>query len=184
MLRPKPRVWNGVKSGVDSTSSAGEAALQTRNLHRPSLPPPSLEHKDNKSRGWLFLSPERRLLVSGLCGMMFLAVAGPALGTENRFNGVYIGKTILTKGSVPRCPADDDVSVTIYGETLKYTDSRLQNFVMGFYPRHDGSFRQSHIYEQGDFVNIDGRIVGDFIEADVTNPSCKHHWHLKKVSGR
>lgn len=35
---------------------------------------------------------ECRLLVSGLCGMICLAMAGPALGTENRFDGVYTGK--------------------------------------------------------------------------------------------
>jgi hypothetical protein len=38
--------------------------------------------------------------------------------------------------------------------------------------------------EGGDAVNIRGRVVGDVIEADVTDngadPPCEHHWHLKK----
>ena len=111
---------------------------------------------------------------------MCLAVAGSALGAENRFDGVYTGKATLTKGSSPGCPADDDISVTIHGKTLKFTSGRLKNLVIAFYPRQDGSFRQSHVHQQGAFVNIEGRVNGDLMEADVTNPHCEQHWHLRK----
>ena len=88
---------------------------------------------------------ERHLFVSGLCGTMYLVIAGSALGLENKFDGVYIGTRTLAKGSGPMCPASDEVSVDIHGETLTFTNSRLQKFVMGFHPRQDGSFRQSHV---------------------------------------
>jgi hypothetical protein len=104
---------------------------------------------------------------------MCLAVAGPALGAENRFDGVYTGKTTLTKGSNPTCVAYDDVFIIVHGKTLKFTNNRLRNFLIGFYPRKDGSFRQSHVYnKQGSFVNIQGHVTGNLIEADVTNPPC------------
>jgi hypothetical protein len=126
-------------------------------------------------------APERCLLASALCGMLCLANLGPALGVENRLDGIYIGKRTLTKGSGPMCPSEDNVSVNIHGETLTLTNSMVQNFVMGFHPRRDGSFRQSHVHSGGAFVNIKGRIIGDLMEADVTNPPCEYHWQLKKV---
>ena len=64
----------------------------------------------------------------GLC----LAVAAiPAQGAEHKFDGVYSGKRVLTKGS---CAALDDVSVTVHGETLTFTNSALKKFVIGFDP--------------------------------------------------
>ena len=123
---------------------------------------------------------QRRLLVSG-CAIVYLAVAGSAVGVESKFDGVYIGKRTLTKGSGPMCPTDDNVSVNIHSETLTFTNSALQKFVMGFHPLRDGSFRQSHVHKGGAFVNIKGRVIGDLIEADVINPPCEHHWQLRKV---
>ena len=76
--------------------------------------------------------PEGRLAVAGICGIICLAVAGPALGAEDTFDGVYTGKRVLTKGSGPQCPVEDDVSVAIHGETLTFTDSSFQKFVIGF----------------------------------------------------
>jgi hypothetical protein len=87
---------------------------------------------------------------------------------------------MLTKGSGPNCPAEDDVSVTIYGETLSFTNSALGNFAMGFNPRQDGSFHSTYTGEGDATVDIRGRVIGDVIEADVTNPPCEHHWNLKK----
>jgi hypothetical protein len=74
--------------------------------------------------------------------MIGLAVIGPALGAERTFDGVYIGKRVLTKGSGPQCPVEDNVSVTIHGETAAFTDSSFQKFLMGFNPHPDGSFNQ------------------------------------------
>jgi hypothetical protein len=51
---------------------------------------------------------------------------------------------------------------------------------MAFYPRQDGAFGSTYTDEGGDVVRIRGRIVGDVIDADVDNPPCEHHWHLKK----
>ena len=124
------------------------------------------------------MSRSRRLAAaSGLC----LAVASiPALGAEHAFDGIYSGKRVLTKGSDRTCPAEDNVSVIIHGETLSFTNSALRNFVIGFYPKQDGSFHQISADKGGATVDIWGRVIGDGIEADITNPPCEHHWHLKK----
>ena len=124
--------------------------------------------------------PERHLAVSAICGMICLAVAGSALGAGTSFDGVYTGKRVLTKGSGPGCPAEDDVSVTIHGETATFTDSSFQKFLMGFNPHPDGSFDQISVSVGDASVLIKGRIIGNIIEADVTNETFEHHWHLKK----
>jgi hypothetical protein len=96
-------------------------------------------------------------------------------------DGIYSGERVLTKGSGdPTCPPEDGVSVTIHGETLSFTNSALRNVGMGFYPHQDGSFHLTYTDAGGGAVNIVGRVVGDVIEADVTNPPCEHHWHVKK----
>jgi hypothetical protein len=119
------------------------------------------------------------LMVLGLCVMIGLAVMDPALGAENKFDGVYTGKRVLTKGSNQRCPTEDDVSVTIRGEALTFTNSRLHNMSIGFEPHPDGSFDEiSSTGDEGASVSIQGRIVGDAIEADVADSVCEHHWHV------
>jgi hypothetical protein len=62
-------------------------------------------------------------------GMICLLV-GPALSAEpeHKYDGVYTGKRSLTKGTASiTCPAEDDVSVTIQGETLTFTNSALHD---------------------------------------------------------
>ena len=115
-------------------------------------------------------------------GLCLTIIAGiPALGAEHKFDGVYIGKRSLTKGTVgPNCPAEEDVSVTIHGETLSFTNSVLRKFVIGFDPHQDGSFHEIYTDEGGATINIVGDITGNVLEADVTNPPCEQHWHLKK----
>jgi hypothetical protein len=80
-----------------------------------------------------------------MCVMFYLAVAGPALGGANTFDGVYTGKRVLTAGSGPSCPGEDNVSVIIHGETLTFTNSALQNFLIAFTPHEDGSFNQIYV---------------------------------------
>ena len=85
-----------------------------------------------------------------------LAVVGtPVLSAEHTFNGDYSGKRVLTKGPAGlECPAEDDVSVTIHGATLTFTNSALKKFATSFYPSPDGSFGET--YQGGDTVNIRG----------------------------
>ena len=97
-----------------------------------------------------------------------------------RLDGVYTVNKLLTKGSSPSCSVEQDVSVTIHGETLSFTNSALRNFVIGFYPEQDGSFHQISADKGGATVNILGRVIGDGIEADITNPPCEYHWNLQK----
>jgi hypothetical protein len=55
-----------------------------------------------------------------ICAMVSFAGAS-ALGAEHRFDGVYNGKRVLTKGAEQMCPIKEDASVTIHGETLPFT---------------------------------------------------------------
>ena len=88
---------------------------------------------------------------------------------------------MLTKGSGPLCrPAEDDVSVSIHSEALTFTNGALKKFVIGFFPRQDGSFDQIGTAD-GDTVHILGRITGDVIEADVNNPPLRVSLDLKKA---
>jgi len=119
---------------------------------------------------------------SVLAGISILAfVVRPALGAEpeNKYDGVYIGTRTLTKGTAA-CPAEDNVSVTIHGETLTFTHSTLQDYLMPFDPGEDGSFGRTHMDEGGAIGSYHGRIVGGVIEADAKNPDCEYHWHLTK----
>ena len=125
---------------------------------------------------------ERRLAVSGICGMICLAVAGSALSAEDTFDGVYTGKRVLTKDTGgPGCPAADEVSVTVHGKMLTVTISEHQTFVISFNPHQDGSFLEIYVDPSADdTVTVEGRIAGGSLDADVINPPCEHHWHLKK----
>jgi hypothetical protein len=122
-----------------------------------------------------------RLMTSGLCLMIGLAAAAPVFGAEKKFDGAYTGKRVLTKGSDQACLAEDDVSVTVYREALTFTDSRLKNFSIGFDPHPDGSFNEISTGDQGAFATIQGRIVGDAIDADVDDGLCQYHWHVVRA---
>jgi hypothetical protein len=124
---------------------------------------------------------KRRIATAALLGMIGLA-AGPALSAENNFDRVYTGKRVLTKGSAQTCPTEGtegDVSVTIQGDALMLTGSMRHNFLMGFDPHPDGSFSQIVSGGGGGFM-LDGRVVGDAIEADIADRDCTYHWHLKR----
>jgi len=139
-----------------------------------------ISHWRSKSR------PERRLMLSLIFGMMCL-VAGSALSAEptHKYDGVYTGKKSLTKGTASTtCPAEADVSVTITGETLAWTDSAYKNFTQAFDPAPDGSFGETHIDAGGNVFHYHGRIVGEVIDADTDNPDCDYHWHLKRVQAK
>jgi hypothetical protein len=50
---------------------------------------------------------------------------------------------------------------------------------IGFEPHPDGAFDEiSSTGDEGASVSIQGRIVGDAIEADVADSVCEHHWHV------
>ena len=66
-------------------------------------------------------------------------------------------------------------------DALTFTNMRLKSFSIGFDPHQDGSFNESSPGDQGAFVTIQGRIVGDVIEADVDDGVCEHHWHLVRA---
>ena len=123
---------------------------------------------------------KRRKVLSAIGGMICLAVSASALGAEETFDGVYTGKRVLTKGSGSQCPGGDNVSVTIHGEALTFTNSVLKNFLISFNPHQDGSFSQISVDIDGETVTIQGRVTGGVLDADVTNAPCEYHWHLKK----
>ena len=78
--------------------------------------------------------------------------AGLQLGTT--FDGVYTGKRALTKGPTPPCPTEDEATVHIQGDALTFTDSRLRDYPLGFYPHPDGSFSRISAGIGGGFVLI------------------------------
>jgi hypothetical protein len=84
------------------------------------------------------------------------------------------------KGPSELCPKEEEVSVKIQGESLTFTNSKLQNFVLSFNPDAEGSFNNIYMDAGGRAVSIRGRITGGIIEADVDNEPCRHHWQLKK----
>jgi hypothetical protein len=93
----------------------------------------------------------------------------------------------LQKGSAgPTCPAEEDASVTVHGETLISTSSVIRNFAHLFYPGPDGSFGETYIVGGGVIVHFDGRVIGEVLDADFTDhaadPLCEYHWHLARVS--
>jgi hypothetical protein len=57
------------------------------------------------------------------CSLAFLGIARPAIGAGDSFDGEYTGKPVLTKGSAATCPAEENVSVTVRGEVLTFTNS-------------------------------------------------------------
>jgi hypothetical protein len=111
-------------------------------------------------------------------GMICLTV--PAVAAVDTFDGVYAGTKVLTKGPSSGCPTTEDVSITITGSVLTFTDSELRSFPIDFEPRPDGSFDEISINLGGTTVDIHGRVTGSSLEADVINPPCVHHWHLEK----
>ena len=113
-----------------------------------------------------------------ILGMSLIGLAGPTLGADT-FDGSYIGKRV-TKNTNPLCISSEDVSVTINGEVLTFTDRVMHNFAVGFYPRQDGSFGMISTAIGGAAVLIRGRVAGGVLDADVTNGPCEHHWHLTK----
>jgi hypothetical protein len=116
-----------------------------------------------------------------LCVTLCLAVAATSFAADGTYDGTYTGKRVLTEGAATSdCPAEDNVTVTIKGIILKFTNSDL-NYEMTLEPAADGSFHQSTV-SGGTTVNIQGRITGDTLDADVVNfgNRCKHHWHLTK----
>ena len=120
------------------------------------------------------------LMALGLCAM--IVVTATALGADNTFDGAYIGKRVLTKGSNQTCPDAGTVSVTLRGEALTFTNSRLHSISIGFKPQPNGSFSQTSAGDGGAFVSLKGRIVGDAIEADVADSVCEHHWHVVRTA--
>jgi len=122
---------------------------------------------------------EHHLIALGICGV-FCLVAGSALSAGDTLDGDYTGTRTLRKVVGSLCPAREDVSASVQGHTLTFTYSALKNYTIGLDPDSDGSFNQISMEEGGHAVKIQGRIIGEIIEADVANPSCEYHWVLKK----
>jgi hypothetical protein len=122
----------------------------------------------------------RRRMHLVVCSVACLAIAGPAAMAEGAFDGDYVGKRVLTKGPAERCPGTEDVSVTILEPVLIFTNSALHDYPISFHPHPDGTFRITHVDFEGGYVDIQGRVTGGVLTADVNNPPCVHHWQLKK----
>jgi hypothetical protein len=109
-----------------------------------------------------------------------IALAVPALGAENSFDGTYTGERVLTAGDPAACVAKDAASATIQGDKLTFTNSAVKDYTIGFSPRADGAFVQLSANISGVVVDIRGQIGAGVLDADVTSASCAHHWNLEK----
>ena len=108
-----------------------------------------------------------------------MALATPAFGAENSYDGTYTGERVLTKGDPAACMAKDPVSVVIHGNQFTFTNSRAKDYTMSFTPQADGSFEQ--LSAAGDaVVSIKGHIGAGVLDSDVSTAQCTHHWHLEK----
>jgi hypothetical protein len=137
---------------------------------------------------WCLGTLEHHLVALELCGVIHLAATGSSIGADSTYDGAYTGQRLLTEGPIAACPTEEEVSATIKGGVLTFTNSRLKKFGIGFNPDPNGSFKLINInagggalvYDEtgGGTVTIQGRIKGDVIDADVVNGPCTHHWHL------
>jgi hypothetical protein len=121
------------------------------------------------------MSSRRHALVLIAC----IVLVVPALGAKNSFNGRYVGKQVLIKGE-KSCPTEENVSVTIKGDDLSFTDSSAKTYMIGFDPDPGGSFSVLDADIGGIEVDIQGRVNGKTLDADLTSDHCQHHWHLEK----
>ena len=118
----------------------------------------------------------RAFLLTAAC----IALAVPAFGAENSFDGTYTGERVLTVGDPATCVAKDAASATIQGDQLTFTHSAEKGYTIGFSPRADGTFVQLSANTRGIAVNIRGHIGAGVLDADASSASCTHHWHLEK----
>jgi hypothetical protein len=115
-----------------------------------------------------------------VCSLACLVITTPVALANASYDGQYTGKRVLTNGPADSCPAEDDVSVTIQGDVLSFTNSELKDYGLPFNPEPDGTFTVDHMDASGGIVEIQGRVVGGVLDADVNNPPCEHHWSLEK----
>ena len=124
-----------------------------------------------------------RLIVYGLT---CLAIAGAAAAADTQFDGIYVGARVPTKGSTPQCSPRESVSVTISGNTLQFTNSKLQHFGLAFEPRPDGSFDMTYNDVGGTTVDIQGGVAKGVLDAHVVDyaTSCEYQWRLEKKQAK
>ena len=94
---------------------------------------------------------------SGVCGMICLAGLGSALAADT-FDGVYTGRRAVEKGAGPRCEGS---------ENYRWPPTKRP---------HELPAAPRRVIQP----TIKGRIVGDVLDADVSNEPCAFHWHLTK----
>jgi hypothetical protein len=134
-----------------------------------------------RSRGFTGRSAGVRFVgASCATACVALALAVPAFGAENSFDGTYTGERVLTAGDPAACVAKDAASSTIKGDELTFTHSAVKDYTIRFSPRADGAFVQLSTDINGEVVDIRGHIGAGVLDADVTSASCAHHWHLEK----
>jgi hypothetical protein len=117
-----------------------------------------------------------------VCNLACLVLGAPVALANASYDGVYTGKRWVTNGPADICPTEDNVSVTIHGDTLTFTNSAVKNYAINFdfALKPDGTFDETHVDVGGNLVEIQGRIAGGVLEGDVNNPPCEHHWRLEK----
>lgn len=111
-----------------------------------------------------------------------MVVASPAFGSDNSYNGVYLGNRTLIKGDAPSCVSQEIVTVAISGAMLKFTDREYHSLMLRFDPARDGAFTTAYEGAHGAVVDVRGLATGMALEADVRNygSGCEYHCRLEK----
>jgi hypothetical protein len=124
----------------------------------------------------------RRRMRLAACSLacLVISISTPVAPADASYDGQYTGKRMLTDGPADSCPAEENVSVIIQGDVLSFTDSALMNYGLPFNPEPDGTFTVDHVDESGVLMEIQGRVVGGVLDADVNDPPCEYHWSLEK----
>jgi hypothetical protein len=107
-------------------------------------------------------------------------LAVPAISAEVSIDGTYTGERVLEEGTPGPCVPTEPVSLTIRGESLSFTNSRVKNYTISFAPHLDGSFAQLSADIGGEVVDIRGHVGDGVLDADVNSASCSHHWHVER----
>lgn len=130
---------------------------------------------------WMFHS---HLRTSSIVLCTCLAVAGDAWAADT-FDGVYLGKAFVTRANNDRGCGADDVPVNSKAVVKHNKFSRKWSSIMLHIEiAEDGSFSSSAYYRATKagvlVVTIEGRIVGDDLEADIGHLSCQFHLSLRR----
>jgi hypothetical protein len=116
------------------------------------------------------------------------ALAGcdpPPERASSVFDGTYVGTIELTgNNNHPTCPKSASAQLSITGGMLEYTHYSGAAFIQTT-AHADGSFSGWGINKTNSSTQrVDGKILGDSVEAIAQNQFCKYQVNLKRINSQ